>query len=92
MAKTSLKNILRINIGAFILVAILEIMSNLVILDKFETTYSFYMSGVTYTVYIMGVIWMNHFIFIPYFLDKKIRPLYFTVISYHFCCLLYQSL
>lgn len=80
MAKTSLKNILRINIGAFILVAILEIMSNLVILDKFETTYSFYMSGVTYTVYIMGVIWMNHFIFIPYFLDKKKYVLYILLL------------
>lgn len=71
MAKTSFKNTLLINIGAFILVAILELMSNLVILDKFETTYSFYMSGFTYTVYIMVVIWINHFVFIPYFLDRK---------------------
>ncbi|MGB0890783.1 MAG: sensor histidine kinase [Flavobacteriaceae bacterium] len=71
MAKKSLKNVLLINIAAFILVAILEIMSNLVILDKFETAYSFYMSGFTYTAYIMAIIWMNHFVFIPYFLDKK---------------------
>lgn len=71
MAKKSLKNTLLINIGAFILVALLEIMSNLVIRDKFETTYSFFMSGFTYTVYIMCVIWINHFVFIPYFLDKK---------------------
>ncbi len=71
MAKTSLKQVLLINIGAFLLVLILEILSNLVIRDKFESTYSFYMWGVTYTVYIMGVIWINHFIYIPYLLDKK---------------------
>jgi CubicO group peptidase (beta-lactamase class C family) len=71
MFKSSLKQILLINIGAFILVLILEIMSIIMIREKFDSAYEYYMWAVVYTVYIMGIIWMNHFIYIPYFLDKK---------------------
>lgn len=71
MAKSSLKQTILINIGAFLLVLTLELLSLIVIRDKFETTISLYLWGVMYTVYIMAVIWINHFLLIPYFLDKK---------------------
>lgn len=71
MIKNSLKHTLLINIGAFLLVLILELLSGWLIRDKFETSYSFYQWGFSYAVYIMGLIWINHFVFIPFFLDKK---------------------
>lgn len=71
MTKKPLKNIILINIGAFLLVFILETLSNLFFKDNFETSYLFYAHGLNYTYMIMGFIWVNHFIFIPFFLDKK---------------------
>ena len=71
MFKRSLKNTILLNIGAFLLVFLLETLSNLFFRDSFDNRYSFYAHGLNYTVMIMGFIWVNHFIFIPFFLDKK---------------------
>ncbi len=71
MIKKPLKNIILINIGAFLLVFMLETLSNLFFKDNFETSYLFYAHGLNYTFMIMGFIWVNHFVLIPFFLDKK---------------------
>ncbi len=76
MMKTSLRNTLLINIGAFVLVLLLELLSGWMIRDRFETTYSFYLWGLGYAVVIMAVIWINHFLLIPFILDKKRYFLY----------------
>ena len=76
MIKKSLKHTILINIGAFLLVAILEILSGWLIRDQFDTNYSFYLWGFNYAIYIMVIIWINHFVFIPFFLDKKRYFLY----------------
>ncbi|WP_025665709.1 sensor histidine kinase [Aquimarina megaterium] len=71
MIKKSLKHTILINIGAFLLVFILETLSNLFFRDDFDTSYSFHAHGLNYTVMIMGFIWVNHFVLIPFLLDKK---------------------
>ena len=71
MFKRSLKKNILLNIGAFLLVFILETVSNLFFRDNFDDSYSFYAHGLDYTIMIMGFIWLNHFILIPFFLDKK---------------------
>ncbi|WP_142786109.1 sensor histidine kinase [Changchengzhania lutea] len=76
MIKKSLKNTILINIGAFLLVLILEILSGWLIRDRFDTNYSFYLWGLSYAAYIMGIVWINHFVFIPFFLDKRRYFLY----------------
>ena len=76
MLKKSLKQTLLLNIGAFILVAILETLSMLISKDNFESNYSFMKWNLSFAMYIMGVIWVNHFILIPYILDKKWYILY----------------
>ncbi len=76
MFNRSIKNTILINAGAFLLVAILEILSIWASRDNFETAYSFYMHGINYTLYIMVIIWINHFIFIPFLLDKRRYVLY----------------
>ena len=76
MLKKSLKKTILINIGAFILVFTLELLSNLYFRDKFETSYAFFSHTIEYAIMIMGIIWVNHFLLIPYFLDKKRYFLY----------------
>lgn len=76
MLKKSLKNTILINIGPFLLVLILEILSMWAIKDKFETYFSFFLHGLKYTIAIMAIIWINHFIFIPSFFDKRRYFLY----------------
>ena len=76
MIKKSLKSTIFINIGAFLLVLILEILSMWAIKDKFDTNYSFFLHGLNYTIAIMAIIWINHFIFIPSFFDKRRYFLY----------------
>ena len=76
MIKNSLKHTILLNLGAFLLVAILEILSGWIIKDKFDTSYSFYIWGLSYAAFMMGIIWINHFVFIPFFLDKKRYFLY----------------
>lgn len=71
MYKRSLKNTILINLGAFFLVGILEILSLWLFRDNFDTTYSFYVHNLSYTTSIMVVIWVNHYILIPFFLDKR---------------------
>lgn len=71
MVKKSFKQTLLLNIGAFILVVILETLSMLISKDNFDSNYSFMKWNLSYAIYIMGVIWINHFILIPYILDKK---------------------
>ncbi|WP_282122453.1 sensor histidine kinase [Algibacter mikhailovii] len=79
MFKTLLKNTLLLNISAFLMVLILEILSVWAIKDRFDTDYLFYMHSVNFTVFIMGTIWINHFILIPYVFDKK-RYLLYTLL------------
>ncbi len=76
MIKKSLQHTILINIGAFLLVLILEILSMWAIKDKFDTNYSFFLHGLNYTIAIMSIIWINHFIFIPFFFDKRRYFLY----------------
>ncbi len=76
MFKKSLKNTILINIGAFLLVFMLEVLSVWSIKDRFDDSFSFYRWQLDFTVFIMGLIWVNHFIFIPFFLDKKRYFLY----------------
>jgi hypothetical protein len=76
MFKKSLKNTILLNIGAFLLVLILEVLSMWAIKDKFDTNYSFFLHGLNYAIAIMAVIWINHFVLIPYFFDKKRYFLY----------------
>nr|WP_299344753.1 histidine kinase [Allomuricauda sp.] len=76
MMKKSLRNTLLINIGAFVLVLILELLGGWMLIDKHETLYSFYLWGLSFTISIMTVIWINHFILIPYLFDKKKYFLY----------------
>lgn len=76
MNKRSLKNTILINLGAFFLVGILEILSLWLFRDNFDTTYSFYLHNLSFTISIMVVIWVNHYILIPFFLDKRHYYLY----------------
>lgn len=76
MFKRSLKNTILLNTGAFLLVLILEMLSIWGIKDKFDTNSSFYLHGLTYTIAIMGIIWVNHFVFIPFVFDKRRYFLY----------------
>lgn len=74
--KKSLRNTLLINIGAFVLVLILELLGGWMLIDKYDTFYSFYLWGLSFTISIMTVIWINHFILIPYLFDRKKYLLY----------------
>ncbi|MGB5819578.1 MAG: histidine kinase [Saonia sp.] len=71
-----MKNTILLNIGAFLLVAMLEILGGWLFRDKYDTTYSFYVWQLSYAVAIMGIIWVNHFILIPFVYDKKSYLLY----------------
>lgn len=70
MFKRSLKNTLLLNIGAFLLVALLELLSIWTVKERFDSDYAFYSHALSYTVIIMSIIWVNHFLLIPYVLDK----------------------
>ncbi|PRX54891.1 sensor histidine kinase [Flagellimonas meridianipacifica] len=76
MFKRSLKNTVLINVGAFLLVTLLEILSIWTVKDKFDTDLSFYLHGINYATIIMVIIWVNHFVLIPYFLDKRHYSVY----------------
>lgn len=76
MLSRSLKNTILINIGAFLLVLILETLSMWAFKDRFDTNYSFFLHGLKYTIAIMAIIWINHFVFIPSFFDKRRYFLY----------------
>ncbi|MDT0607599.1 sensor histidine kinase [Croceitalea rosinachiae] len=76
MFKKSLRHTILLNIGAFLLVAMLEILGGWLFRDKYDTTYSFYAWQLSYAAAIMGVIWVNHFILIPFVYDKKGYVLY----------------
>lgn len=71
-----MKNTILINFGAFLLVAILEILGGWLIRDQWDNNYEFYIWQLSYAVIIMVVIWINHFILIPFFYDKKNYFLY----------------
>ena len=79
MFKRSWTNTILLNVGAFLLVLILEILSMWAIKDRFATNYSFFLHGLNYTIAIMAIIWINHFIFIPSFFDKR-RYFLFTIL------------
>ena len=71
MYKKSLKNTIILNLGAFLLVLLLEILSSWLFKDNWDTTYDFYTSRLNFTIFIMGMIWLNHFVLIPVFYDKR---------------------
>lgn len=79
MHKKSLQNTILINICAFLLVLILEILSMWAIKDKFDTPYYFLLHSLEYTMAIMGIVWVNHFVLIPFFFDKK-RYFIYTIL------------
>lgn len=79
MATTSLKKTVLLNVGAFLLVSILELLSSWLIRDTFDTTFDYYLWGFNYAAYIMGIIWINHFILIPFLLDKR-RYFFYVVL------------
>ena len=76
MIKKSLKQTILLNIGAFLLVLLLEILSIWAIKDRFDNNYSFFLHSFNYTIAILAIIWINHFIFIPFFFDKRHYVLY----------------
>lgn len=76
MFNKSLKHTLLINAAAFLLVGLLEILSILTVRDKFDSDFSFYAHALNYTFIIMIIIWINHFLLIPFFLDKRRYLLY----------------
>jgi len=76
MKKKSLKHIILLNIGAFFLVLTLELLSGWMLRDRYVTNISFYLWGFNYAIIIMAVIWINHFVLIPYLFDKRRYFLY----------------
>ncbi len=76
MIKKSLQHTILINLGAFLLVAILEILGGWLSRDKYDSDYAFYIWQLGFAISIMAVIWVNHFILIPLFYDKKKYFLY----------------
>ena len=76
MLKKSLKNTILLNMGAFVLVALLEIFGGWISRDKYDSDYEFYVWQLGFAISIMAVIWVNHFILIPFFYDKKKYFLY----------------
>ncbi|WP_298540003.1 histidine kinase [uncultured Aquimarina sp.] len=76
MIKTSLQHTILLNIGAFLLVLTLEVLSMWAIKDRFDTTFYFYLHGFNYTMAIMAIIWINHFVLIPSVFDKRRYFLY----------------
>lgn len=76
MHKKSLKNTVLINLGAFILVLLLETVGGWLFKDNWGTNYEFYTSQLNFTIFIMIVIWLNHFLLIPVFYDKRKYVLY----------------
>lgn len=71
MIKKSLQRNILLNIGAFVLVLILELLSGWMIMDRYDSSFSFVLWALKYAINIMAVIWINHFFLIPYFFDKK---------------------
>jgi len=80
MIKKSLQRTILLNLGAFLLVLILEILSMWAIKDRFDTNYSFFLHSLHYTIAIMAIIWINHFILIPSFFDKRRYFLYMILL------------
>ncbi len=76
MRKQSVNNTILINIGAFLLVLILELLSGWMNIDRYDSLYSFFLWGLGLTTIIMVAIWINHLVLIPYFLDKRRYFLY----------------
>ena len=76
MLKKSWRNTLIINIGAFVLVLVLELLSGWLNKDGFDSNYDYFMWAYGYAVNIMIIIWINHFVLIPFLLDKKRYLLY----------------
>ncbi|WP_299252967.1 sensor histidine kinase [uncultured Aquimarina sp.] len=71
MIKKSLQRTILLNIGAFVLVLILELLSGWMIIDRYDSPFSFFLWALKYAINIMAAIWINHFVLIPYFFDKK---------------------
>ena len=76
MLKKSWRNTLIINVGAFVLVLVLELLSGWLNKDGFDSNYDYFMWAYGYAVNIMIIIWINHFVLIPFLLDKKRYLLY----------------
>ncbi len=53
------------------MVFILELLSGWTFRDRYDTALSYYVWGLDYAFSIMVVIWINHFVLIPYLFDRK---------------------
>ena len=80
MIEKSLRKTILLNIGAFLLVLMLELSSGWIVIDRYDTLSSFFAWGLSYAIGIMSLIWINHYILIPFFLDKKRYVLYGTLL------------
>ena len=76
MFNRSLKHTILLNVAAFLLVLILEILSIWTVKDKFDTDLAFYLHSLGYATIIMIVIWINHFVLVPFLLDHRRYVLY----------------
>ena len=73
MINKSLRNTIFINIGAFLLVSSLEILSGWLVRDQFDTNYSFYLWELNFAAHIMFV-WIRKDI---YYMD------YYSLAAYY---------
>ena len=76
MIKKPLQKTILINVSACVLVLILELLSGWINRANFGSSYVYFHWALSYTVHIMGIIWINHFVYIPFVLDKKRYVLY----------------
>jgi len=71
-----IKNNVRFNIIAFLAIFLLELLISSSTFNKYETTFDFLVWQLAYAMMIMLVIWLNHFLLIPYIFDKKRYVIY----------------
>ena len=76
MIKKSLQHNILINIAAFVFVFILEVLSLWTIKDVLDTDFPIFFHSFNYSVIVMIVIWINHFILIPFLFDKRRYAIY----------------
>jgi len=76
MSKKSVQKTILFNLVAFILVLLLELLSSWSSINVYDSGYSFFIHQLSYTVMIMLVIWVNHYLLIPFIFDKKQYVLY----------------
>ncbi len=71
MSAYTIKKTILINSLAFVFVLLLELLSGWSSIDVYDSPSAFFIWQLSYTIMIMFVIWVNHYVLIPLFLDKK---------------------